>query len=106
MDNMLPANCYTTQELADYASIDDRFKPLLAERIAKEGLPQAPDCDCAEHYVEVGNAEAELTTPTQRDWLEKLTSAIALAEEITDAPHQLAKILDELYDAIEAHETN
>lgn len=100
---LLNPNAYTTSELIHYAGIDDRYKPMLADRIAQEGLPEDADCDCEE--PEFFDETAILLRDTQRDWLKKLEEVIATLAANEDVSSSTVELLSNLYDEIETHET-
>lgn len=100
---MLDANCYTTEELIHYAGIDDRFKPMLADRIAREGLPECDDCPELEE--EILNESAQFTRETKLDWLSTLDTVLSVLEAHQDDFSEVFKLLEELHDDIDSHET-
>lgn len=81
---MLHENAYTTEELIHYAGIDDRYKPLLADRLARDGMPE-PDTD----EVDELSREIEELRPNvldsvdQERWLDALDVAIEAVDDAT-----------------------
>lgn len=80
---MLNENAYTTEELIHYAGLDDRYKPLLAERIARDGLPESvTDEEVAELEETIEELRGQvLRSRKQEDWLDDLDEAIEAINE-------------------------
>lgn len=101
----MPLNsaAYTLEELIHYASIDDSFKPMLADRVIRDGLPEKEECDCADN--DFVDEVALLMRDTQREWLQKITDVIAILEANPDVSSTTIEKLNDLFDDIETHET-
>lgn len=77
---MLNAASYTTKELIHYASIDERYAPLLAERLAKEGsLPDDDELIETQQMLEEAQCAA-LDNGTKILWVKAIDDVIDLLD--------------------------
>lgn len=83
---MLNENAYTTKELIHYAGVDDRFKPLLADRVARDGMPEPDTTELDDARREIADLHENALLSNEKDrWLIALESAIDSLKKAQEA---------------------